>query len=194
MIVQIENAISTRQCQELMDIYDHNFGRSDVKDYTGHPVLYWAHIQDISNAKSLFTDLITRCICSVMHNLCWSASVFPETAILATMGPGGHHPRHADNRQEDEQGNWVPNHTPNRAVSAIYYLNGNFEGGQLIFEQYELVITPSQGLLVIFPSDERHVHEVLPVSTGRRYTATFWFTENQRFALSDFEHCATERE
>ena len=190
MIIQIENAISARKCRQLMDIYDRNIGLSDVSDYTGHPVLYWMHVQDIPNAKALFTDLITRCIRHVTSDLRVSAPIFPETAILATMGPGGHHPRHADNRQEDEHGKWIPNHTPNRAISAIYYLDGNFEGGELVFEQHNLVVKPRRGLLVAFPSDERHVHEVLPVRSGRRYTATLWFTDNRQFALTDFEGCA----
>jgi predicted 2-oxoglutarate/Fe(II)-dependent dioxygenase YbiX len=69
-------------------------------------------------------------------------------------------------------------------VSAIYYLNEAFEGGEIVFELQQLVVEPRRGLLLAFPSDADHVHEILPVRSGVRYTMAIWFTKQQRFALS----------
>jgi len=69
-------------------------------------------------------------------------------------------------------------------VSAIYYLNDAFEGGEIVFDRAHLVVKPRRGLLLAFPSDADHVHEILPVRSGARYTMAIWFTKQQRLALS----------
>ena len=112
--------------------------------------------------------------------------LYPETVILAALGAGGHHSRHADNCRQNEQGDWVANHTPQRDVTAIYYLNDEFDGGEIVFERVPLVVKPRRGLLLAFPSDAVHLHEVLAVRSGVRYTMPIWFTKQQRYALADF--------
>src|SRR5205807_3842016 len=87
---------------------------------------------------------------------------------------------------QNEQGDWVANHTPHRDVSAIYYLNDEFDGGEIVFDTQQLMVKPRRGLLLAFPSDAAHVHEVLPVRSGVRYTMPIWFTRQQRCALANF--------
>jgi hypothetical protein len=48
------------------------------------------------------------------------------------------------------------------------------------------MVKPHRGLLLAFPSDADHVHEILPVRSGVRYTMPVWFTKQQRCALADF--------
>jgi predicted 2-oxoglutarate/Fe(II)-dependent dioxygenase YbiX len=191
MIFQVDNAISLKNCRLLMEMYDSNVDRTEIRDITDHPVVYWKHIKEIPCAKVLITKLINKCVEQTLRKLEIRAPVYPETAVLATMGPGGYHPRHADNCAQDENGDWAPNHTPHRDVSAICYLNEDFEGGELIFEQYSLTIKPRRGLIVLFPSDQAHIHEVLPVKSGRRYTVALWFTKQKARcipAFAEFKH------
>jgi prolyl 4-hydroxylase len=68
-------------------------------------------------------------------------------------------------------------HTPHRDVTAICYLNDEFEGGEIFFERAQLTTKPRRGLLLAFPSDSDHVHEVFPVRSGIRYTMAIWFTK-----------------
>jgi len=115
-----------------------------------------------------------------------AAGLGAETVILAALGAGGFHGRHADNCRQNEQGDWVANHTPNRDASAIYYLNEAFDGGEIVFHQQQLAVKPRCGLLVAFPSGADYTHEVLPVRSGIRYTMAIWFTKQQRLALANF--------
>ena len=85
-----------------------------------------------------------------------------------------HHIPHADNERE-ENGHWVPNHTPNRKFTAIAYLNSDFTGGELIFPHRNLTIKPEPGLVVAFPCDHNFVHQVAKVLTGKRYSLPIWF-------------------
>lgn len=191
MIIQIEHALSENDCRRLMEMYDRYIHLTKETDYTGHPVLYWFHLQDVPGAGEIFRRLVGECLRKITGSLQLPGALYPETVILATMGPGGCHPRHADNCRQNEQGDWVPNHTPQRDVSAIYYLNSNFEGGEIVFEQQRLTIKPRRGLLVAFPSDHEHIHAVVPVRSGLRYTMPIWFTQQEPFALAAFAPLAS---
>jgi hypothetical protein len=56
-------------------------------------------------------------------------SLYAETVILTALGVGGYHSPHADNCRQNEQGDWVANHTAQRDATgtAIYYLNDEFD-------------------------------------------------------------------
>ena len=137
-------------------------------------------------ADEIVPRLIEECLRNIEGQLRPAGQLYAETVILAAMGAGGHHSRHADNSRLNEQGNWVANHTPHRDVSAIYYFNDEFDGGEIFFERAQLTVKPRSGLLLTFPSDADHLHEVLPVRSGVRYTMAIWFTKQQRYALKGF--------
>jgi len=186
MIIQAENAMSAGDCCRLMTMYDQHVHLTKVKDYTGHPIAYWDQFRDAPAAAEIVTRLIEECLSHIVGQLGLNDPLYPESVILAAMGAGGRHSRHADNCRQNEQGDWVANHTPQRDVSVIYYLNDEFDGGEIFFEQTQLMVKPRRGLVLAFPSDAYHVHEVLPVRSGVRYTMAIWFTKQQRCAIADF--------
>jgi Rps23 Pro-64 3,4-dihydroxylase Tpa1-like proline 4-hydroxylase len=185
MIIRVENAVGVEDCRRLMTVYDRHVHLTKVKDYTGHPVLYWDQFRDAPGAAEIVSRIIEECLRHIGSRLELTDPVYPETVILAAIGTGGHHSRHADNCRQNEQGDWVVNHTPHRDISAICYLNEEFDGGEIFFEEAQMTVEPRRGLLVAFPSDAAHVHEVLPVRGGVRYTMPIWFTKQQRFAIAD---------
>jgi hypothetical protein len=183
MIIQVENAVSAEDCRRLMTMYDRHVDLTEVRDYTGHPVVYWDQLRDVPDAAEIVPRLVEECLRHIGTRLEFKDPLYPETVILAAIGVRGCHSRHADNCRQNEQGDWVANHTPQRDVSAIYYLNDEFDGGEIFFEGTQLTVRPRRGLLLAFPSDADHVHEVLPVCSGVRYTMPIWFTRRQRCAL-----------
>lgn len=67
---------------------------------------------------------------------------------------------------------WVTdNHLP-----TLLYLNDDYEGGELGFAKYNLVIKPKKGDLIMFPGNMHYAHEVFEVLSGVRYTVPIWFT------------------
>jgi predicted 2-oxoglutarate/Fe(II)-dependent dioxygenase YbiX len=184
MIIQVPDAVGAEDCRRLMTMYDRHVHLATVKDQTGFPVVYWPQFRDASDAAEIVLRLLQECLCNIGSQLRSAEPLYPETVILAAMGAGGHHSRHADNCRQNEQGDWVANHTPHRDVSAIYYLNEEFEGGEIVFERQQLTVKPRRGLLLAFPSDAEHVHEVFPVRSGVRYTMPIWLTKQACFALA----------
>jgi hypothetical protein len=60
-------------------------------------------------------------------------------------------------------------------VSAIAYLNDDYEGGELGFPLLDFQFKPEAGDIVMFPSSFMHAHKVNMVKSGCRYVATtFW--------------------
>ncbi len=111
-----------------------------------------------------------------------TAELFVESFFVACLLSGDLHIPHADNEQR-EHGRWVPNHTPQREYTALVYLNDDFTGGELVFPDRHLVITPKPGLLVGFPSNHKFVHAVPKVLSGKRYSLPIWFSVNSMEAL-----------
>jgi 2OG-Fe(II) oxygenase superfamily len=184
MIIRVENAVSDEDCRRLVTMYHWHVHLTKVKDQTDHPVVYWDQFRGVPGAVEIVSRLVEESSSHIVSRLELTDPLYPETVILAAMGVGGRHSRHADNCRQNEQGEWVANHTPQRHVTAIYYLNDGFDGGEIVFERAQLTINPRRGFLLSFPSDGDHVHEVLPVRSGARYTLPIWFTKQKRFALS----------
>ncbi|MDX2101581.1 MAG: 2OG-Fe(II) oxygenase [Alphaproteobacteria bacterium] len=85
---------------------------------------------------------------------------------------GGHYLPHADADHPDSTGEWQ--RVQDRDLSLLIYLNDEFEGGDLVFVNQGLQFRPSPGTAVIFPSDHRFVHGVVPVRSGVRQSIVTW--------------------
>jgi len=62
-----------------------------------------------------------------------------------------------------------------RAITAMAFLNDDFECGELEFWHQSIRIEPEKCLLVIFPSDWTHAYRCLPPKSGARFTITSFF-------------------
>ena len=58
--------------------------------------------------------------------------------------------------------------------ATIYYINDNYEGGEINFPWHDLKIKPKANSCVTFPSNQDYLHEVLK-NIGERYSAPLWF-------------------
>lgn len=63
-------------------------------------------------------------------------------------------------------------------ISCVIYLNDNYEGGELRFNNHNITIKPEAGSIFVFPSQPPFVHQSLSVKSGEKYLITaFWHTE-----------------
>ncbi|RKF29560.1 hypothetical protein BCY90_14855 [Agrobacterium deltaense] len=60
-----------------------------------------------------------------------------------------------------------------RCVTALLYLNDDYEGGELFFPRLEVNYRAKAGELVLFPSE--YLHAVWPVTKGTRYCFVGFF-------------------
>lgn len=62
-----------------------------------------------------------------------------------------------------------------RTVSMSYYLNNDYEGGEIEFPNFNLKIKPEADQMIMFPSNYVYTHTVHPVVSGTRYAIVGWW-------------------
>jgi|TARA_B110000879_G_scaffold107110_1_gene143941 predicted 2-oxoglutarate/Fe(II)-dependent dioxygenase YbiX len=61
-----------------------------------------------------------------------------------------------------------------RCISALIYLNDDYEGGHLEFPNYKIKLKPEKGMLILFPSNYAYKHVAHPVTEGTKYSLVTW--------------------
>ena len=63
-------------------------------------------------------------------------------------------------------------------VSSLFYINEEYEGGELNFPDQNLLIKPKKGTFIFFRGEESLMHEVKVVKSGSRnaFVGFFWPT------------------
>jgi hypothetical protein len=77
--------------------------------------------------------------------------------------------QHVSNHVDDS-------HTHHRRVSIVYYLNEDYDGGEIVFPRFGINYKPKANQLLLFPSNYMYNHTVTPVKSGERYTVVSWLT------------------
>ncbi|XP_044064854.1 prolyl 3-hydroxylase 3 [Siniperca chuatsi] len=121
---------------------------------------------------------------SFTHLVCRSAIAGDQEGRLDLS-----HPVHVDNcllEPETKQCWREPPAFIHRDLSAILYLNDNFDGGELFFTKRDAKtvtarVKPSCGRLVGFSSGPVNPHGVTAVTSGRRCALALWFTKEKLY-------------
>lgn len=61
-----------------------------------------------------------------------------------------------------------------RCISALVYLNDDYEGGHLEFPNFKIKLKPQKGMLILFPSNFAYKHVAHPVTQGTKYSLVTW--------------------
>ena len=61
-------------------------------------------------------------------------------------------------------------------VSVLMYPNSEYTGGEITFPDYELIVKPKPGDMIMFPGNNSYKHTVERVISGIRYTMPSWYT------------------
>lgn len=66
-----------------------------------------------------------------------------------------------------------------RILSALCYLNSDYEGGEIEFPYFKIKIKPQPGMVILFPSNFAYAHIAHPVTKGTKYSLVTWIKEDQ---------------
>lgn len=62
--------------------------------------------------------------------------------------------------------------------SSIFYINDDYEGGEIFFPEYNMKIKPKAGTFITWPSNAKYMHGVCEITDGYRYTIpSLWYGE-----------------
>ena len=68
-----------------------------------------------------------------------------------------------------------------RVISAVCYLNDDYEGGELEFVNFGITIKPEKGTLLLFPSNYAYTHIAHPIRKGTKYALVTWLRDQNNF-------------
>jgi hypothetical protein len=83
---------------------------------------------------------------------------------------------HADKEMHEGPDTGKPNAFPWYDIGTVFYLNDDYEGGELYFPLQGIEFKPKPGAAYFFPGDKNYIHGVRPVTSGVRYTLPYFWT------------------
>jgi len=68
-----------------------------------------------------------------------------------------------------------PTDTKHPVISGVFYLNDDYEGGEIGFPEQNIFMKPEAGSLIIFPSERPFFHNPGKVMSGNKYMVPFFW-------------------
>jgi len=90
--------------------------------------------------------------------------------------PGQYQNPHADKELHEGDNFGKPNDFPYYDLASLFYLNDDYEGGELYFPKQKIKFKPKAGAAYFFPGDLNYIHGVSTIESGIRYTCPFFWT------------------
>lgn len=100
----------------------------------------------------------------------------PTNPAMVRWLPGQLQMPHADKELHEGDNAGLPNDFPYYDLAGLFYLNDDYEGGELYFPQHNIEFKPKAGAAYFFPGDKNYLHGVKEIKSGIRYTIPFFWT------------------
>jgi hypothetical protein len=106
----------------------------------------------------------------------FQVEVKPTDAAIVRWPVGAMQFPHADKELHEGPDAGTPNEFPWYDLGTVFYLNDDYEGGELFFPLQNIKFKPKPRAAYFFPGDKNYIHGVTKVTSGTRYTAPFFWT------------------
>jgi hypothetical protein len=187
-IVALENFVTE---EEL--IYLNNFGRNNTLwDVTEshynedglciYDASYWkdrvATGKTLESADPGVIDIIEelQSRLKVEVDKFFKVDAFATSPAFVRWLPGQYQSPHADKELHIGEDRGKPNDFPYYDLSGLFYLNDDYEGGELYFPDHGIQFKPKAGSAYFFPGDMNYIHGVTEITSGVRYVCPFFWT------------------
>lgn len=105
----------------------------------------------------------------------FQVKVRPTGQTIVRWLPGQFQKPHADKELHEGPDAGLPNDFPYYDLSSLFYLNDDYEGGELYFPLQNVQFKPKKGAAYFFPGDKNYIHGVTEIKNGIRYTCPFFW-------------------
>lgn len=123
----------------------------------------------------------------------FKVKVQPTGQTIVKWNPGQYQKPHADKELHSGPDAGLPNDFPYYDIASLFYINDDYEGGELYFPNQKIQFKPKRGAAYFFPGDMNYVHGVTEIENSFRYTCPFFWEilehtgENQPDASKQYE-------
>lgn len=106
----------------------------------------------------------------------FKVDALPTSAAVVRWLPGQFQMPHADKELHIGDDRGKPNDFPYYDLAGLFYLNDDYEGGELYFPEQGIQFKPKAGSAYFFPGDMNYIHGVTEITSGVRYVCPFFWT------------------
>ena len=92
---------------------------------------------------------------------------------------------HADKELHEGPDAGMPNAFPYYDIASIFYINDDYEGGEIYFPLQGIEFKPKKRAAYFFPGDMNFIHGVRPVLSGIRDTSPFFWTIKEHKGINE---------
>ena len=187
MIVELENFMTEEEIEFLekaaksIKIWDVTETHVNENGTVVYEADYWK--DRVATRPSL--DKNDKAIAPVIENLFkrlkpivekfYNVEVIPTNTTIVRWLPGQFQNPHADKELHEGDDAGLPNDFPYYDLSSLFYLNDDYEGGELYFPLQGVQFKPKKGAAYFFPGDMNYIHGVTEIKNGIRYTCPFFW-------------------
>jgi hypothetical protein len=187
-IVALENFMTDEEL-EFLDTFARN---NTVWDYTEshynedgvciYDASYWENRVATTNSLNASDPKAIPTIEGMQQRLKLEVDKFlnvdalPTPPALVRWLPGQYQNPHADKELHEGENRGKPNDFPYYDIAGLFYLNDDYEGGELYFPNQGIQFKPKRGAAYFFPGDMNYIHGVTEVKSGIRYVSPFFWT------------------
>jgi hypothetical protein len=106
----------------------------------------------------------------------FNVRIEPTGKAIVRWLPGQFQNPHADKELHDGPDAGKPNDFPYYDIASLFYLNDDYDGGELYFPLQDVKLKPKRGAAYFFPGDKNYIHGVTEIKNNVRYTCPFFWT------------------
>lgn len=164
---------------ELWDVTETHYSDDGTVIYDSN---YWDHrvatAPLLKEADPRVVELISNMQARLKERVdeFFSVDAHPTSPAIVRWLPGQRQQPHADKELHEGDGRGKPNDFPYYDISGLFYLNDEYEGGELYFPNQGIQFKPKAGAAYFFPGDMNYIHGVTEIKSGIRYVCPFFWT------------------
>lgn len=178
-IFTLDNVVPEELCDRILEEYSESnlWNATMVGDGTTDNRIRNCDVISISEARIIQENFDIRKKIDEDFYVCASNAIneyrkiFPDVASEIDTGydllrykEGQFYTQHTDSFKKQQ-----------RSVSCSFILNDDYDGGEFAFFDREIIIKGGKGSIIMFPSNFMFPHEVMPVTSGTRYSIITWY-------------------
>lgn len=153
--------------EEGVQIYDAAYWENRVATWNTLSENAPEVISVISNIVLRLRPIVER----FFNVTCW-----PTKPAMVRWIPGTFQIPHADKELHIGEDAGKPNAFPWYDLAGLFYINDDYEGGELYFPNQGIQFKPKRGAAYFFPGDMNYIHGITEITAGERYTCPFFWT------------------
>ena len=131
---------------------------------------------NVDKQDSTITPLINQMVdrLKIEVDNFFQVDAWPTSPAIVRWLPGQLQMPHADKELHEGDNAGLPNDFPYYDLAGLFYLNDDYEGGELYFPLQGIQFKPKAGSAYFFPGDRNFIHGVTPIQSGIRYVVPFF--------------------